>query len=351
MGEHADITYAGMKSGSMLEGAMASLLGSMSSGNNRNDGNWMSWLPLLFLLPFLEGRNRYGNDASNGNFSVPFGTATTNAVIERNTSETLNALSSNALLAAIAGVKDAVQNTATASYAQVSGVKDAVQVGIGGLSKEICESSCTTDSLVQSTANTTQRELYAINTNLGNQIQASYNNLAMIATNNYNNLSKSIDMGFCTTNQNILNSKCETIAAIKADGDATRALMNVNTTQSLRDEIAKLNLQLAESRESHERTRAQVNIGSTVTQGIGNTSNAITDSIVNALDIRFGRLENALVSFMNSANSNSVSSNNVNINRSGSDRGSDRSSEVFDAVLKLAQAGAISINPVVKSVA
>lgn len=57
----------------------------------------------------------------------------------------------------------------------------------------------------------------------------------------------------CTTNRNLdavryenARNTCDIVNAIKADGDATRALMTQNEIQSLRDELQTANFQLSQ---------------------------------------------------------------------------------------------------------
>jgi hypothetical protein len=311
MGEHSDINY--LRSGSSATDAMLGLMAGKDNG--ANNPIWM-----VALLAILSGRRGlFGGDEGAG---VAAAVASTNAAVERNAAETLNAITTNTILAAIGASKDTTQNLSTALAASISGVKDSVQsgftgvtAGLGAIGREICESNCATQRVVEAGTARVTGEIFATNTNLGNQITNAYNNLAMIATQNYNgltlqnqNLSSKVDAGFCDVK-----------TAIREDGNATRALINESITQDLRDK-------LAEERESHRATRMQINVGSTVSTGIGNTSGAINDSIVNSFnaitrrqDEFESRVTNVLVNLnssiqrMESSLASTSAASNVNI--------------------------------------
>ena len=274
------------------------------------------------ILGYVVGNNGLGN---NNNRTADV--AAINATTERGTSETLNALSNNALLGAIASAKDVTQNgVATTNLAMSQGFSR-LDSSIAGIDREICESNCATQRLVETSS---AAGIAATNAN-GNRLADLTNQSKWDLSNQINGLlssltlqnqalSSKVDMGFCTTNQNIEKSKCEIINAVKDDGAATRALINANTQQELRDRLALAQTALLEEKESHRATKTQVNIGSTVQSGIGNSQNAITDSVVNGvvagLAPSFTGIVNVLANLNANLNALSNSSSNTNINTS-----------------------------------
>lgn len=81
------------------------------------------------------------------------------------------------------------------------------------------------------------------NLNMGNQIQSAIANLGFQS-----------QQCCCETNRNIdavryenARNTCDIVNAIKADGDATRALITQNTIQDLRDQLQSAHLQLSNS--------------------------------------------------------------------------------------------------------
>lgn len=97
---------------------------------------------------------------------------------------------------------------------------------------------------------------YAMNTSLLNGFngtQQAINNVAVAGMQNTNALATQLADCCCTTNRNLdavryenARNTCDIVNAIKADGDATRALMTQNEIQSLRDELQTANFQLSQ---------------------------------------------------------------------------------------------------------
>ena len=97
---------------------------------------------------------------------------------------------------------------------------------------------------------------YAMNTSLLNGFngtQQAINNVAVAGMQNTNALAAQLADCCCTTNRNLdavryenARNTCDIVNAIKADGDATRALMTQNEIQSLRDELQTANFQLSQ---------------------------------------------------------------------------------------------------------
>lgn len=76
-------------------------------------------------------------------------------------------------------------------------------------------------------------------------------NLGYTTLANFKDLQASMDACCCTTNRNIdavryenAKNTCDIVRAIEKDGDATRALINANVTQALRDKIVEQNQEL-----------------------------------------------------------------------------------------------------------
>ena len=79
-----------------------------------------------------------------------------------------------------------------------------------------------------------------------------YTNLA-----NFKDLSAQLSACCCETNRNIdavryenAKNTCDIVNAVRADGDATRAVLNSQETQRLRDELNTANLQLSQQAQS-----------------------------------------------------------------------------------------------------
>lgn len=97
---------------------------------------------------------------------------------------------------------------------------------------------------------------YAVNTSLLNGFngtQQAINNVAVAGMQNTNALASQISDCCCTTQRSIdavryenARNTCDIVNAIKADGDATRALMTQNEIQSLRDQLQTANFQLSQ---------------------------------------------------------------------------------------------------------
>ena len=97
---------------------------------------------------------------------------------------------------------------------------------------------------------------YAVNTSLLNGFngtQQAINNVAVAGMQNTNALATQLSDCCCTTQRNIdavryenARNTCDIVNAIKADGDATRALMTQNEIQSLRDQLQTANFQLSQ---------------------------------------------------------------------------------------------------------
>ena len=97
---------------------------------------------------------------------------------------------------------------------------------------------------------------YSMNTSLLNGFngtQQAINNVAVAGMQNTNALATQLADCCCTTNRNLdavryenARNTCDIVNAIKADGDATRALMTQNEIQSLRDELQTANFQLSQ---------------------------------------------------------------------------------------------------------
>lgn len=86
-----------------------------------------------------------------------------------------------------------------------------------------------------------------------NGTQQAINNVAVAGMQNTNALAAQLADCCCTTNRNLdavryenARNTCDIVNAIKADGDATRALMTQNEIQSLRDELQTANFQLSQ---------------------------------------------------------------------------------------------------------
>lgn len=97
---------------------------------------------------------------------------------------------------------------------------------------------------------------YAVNTSLLNGFngtQQAINNVAVAGMQNTNALASQLADCCCTTQRSIdavryenARNTCDIVNAIKADGDATRALMTQNEIQSLRDQLQTANFQLSQ---------------------------------------------------------------------------------------------------------
>lgn len=97
---------------------------------------------------------------------------------------------------------------------------------------------------------------YAVNTSLLNGFngtQQAINNVAVAGMQNTNALATQLSDCCCTTQRSIdavryenARNTCDIVNAIKADGDATRALMTQNEIQSLRDQLQTANFQLSQ---------------------------------------------------------------------------------------------------------
>lgn len=79
------------------------------------------------------------------------------------------------------------------------------------------------------------------------------NNVAVAGMQNTNALASQLADCCCTTQRSIdsvryenAKNTCDIVNAIKADGDATRALMTQNEIQSLRDQLQTANFQLSQ---------------------------------------------------------------------------------------------------------
>lgn len=116
------------------------------------------------------------------------------------------------------------------------------------------------DGLQQTVSSGLCDGFYAQNTNVLNGFAAAQNTMAQgfaglntaISNGGYETRSAISDLGYavkdccCTTNRNIdqvrfenSQNTCKIVDAIKADGEATRALMTHNEIQSLRDQLAE----------------------------------------------------------------------------------------------------------------
>lgn len=86
-----------------------------------------------------------------------------------------------------------------------------------------------------------------------NGTQQAINNVAVAGMQNTNALASQLADCCCTTQRSIdsvryenAKNTCDIVNAIKADGDATRALMTQNEIQSLRDQLQTANFQLSQ---------------------------------------------------------------------------------------------------------
>ena len=86
-----------------------------------------------------------------------------------------------------------------------------------------------------------------------NGTQQAINNVAVVGMQNTNALASQLADCCCTTQRSIdsvryenARNTCDIVNAIKADGDATRALMTQNEIQSLRDQLQTANFQLSQ---------------------------------------------------------------------------------------------------------
>lgn len=86
-----------------------------------------------------------------------------------------------------------------------------------------------------------------------NGTQQAINNVAVAGMQNTNALASQLADCCCTTQRSIdsvryenARNTCDIVNAIKADGDATRALMTQNEIQSLRDQLQTANFQLSQ---------------------------------------------------------------------------------------------------------
>lgn len=101
---------------------------------------------------------------------------------------------------------------------------------------------------------------YSVNTSLLNGFngtQQAINNVAVAGMQNTNALASQLADCCCTTQRSIdsvryenARNTCDIVNAIKADGDATRALMTQNEIQSLRDQLQTANFQLSQQAQS-----------------------------------------------------------------------------------------------------
>ena len=84
-------------------------------------------------------------------------------------------------------------------------------------------------------------------------IKMQQNNVAVAVMQNTNALATQLSDCCCTTQRSIdavryenAKNTCDIVNAIKADGDATRALMTQNEVQSLCDQLQTANFQLSQ---------------------------------------------------------------------------------------------------------
>lgn len=326
-----------------MEALMGSFMGGKAAGGDHHDRGGIWALLAILLLDRRGGLGGSGGDCASTQILQAINASQNDITTAIGNSRDAIAASSTATQFGFSNTKDAITTSATATQFGFSNLKDAVQAnsvanltGFNSVDKELCALGCGLGSKIDNTK-----------FDLAQAINASYNNLTLQNTN----LLSTVNTGVCAINHNIERGLSATLSAINCDGEKTRALINANTQQDLRDRLALAQTALLEEKENHRSTKTSINIGSTVSTGIGTTASSINDSIVNSFnalvarqDVFFGNVTNVLANFNASIqrmeSTNGAASVNVNTANTGT-LGvalSDLTSEVRALSKKLASA-------------